>query len=136
MSSLIFAFASIVTHSLFRTNAHDLFINDTSSYLDLSPVYGCSTPTLFLYYNLDPNLTCHVDQAEQNAVRDKSKGRGLLYPDTFSEARLSFLPPATSVLLILFARNHNVRVACSQCYPLPDTNHFLFLVYRREDSEN
>uniref|UniRef100_A0A8H8CDX0 Heme peroxidase n=1 Tax=Psilocybe cubensis TaxID=181762 RepID=A0A8H8CDX0_PSICU len=88
MSSLIFAFASIVTHSLFRTDTQNIYINNTSSYLDLSPVYGCN-------------------QAEQDAVRNKSLGRGLLYPDTFSEARLSFLPPATSVLLILFARNHN-----------------------------
>ncbi|PPQ84052.1 hypothetical protein CVT26_013955, partial [Gymnopilus dilepis] len=32
---------------------------------------------------------------------------GLLYPDTFSEERLGFLPAATSVLLVVFSRNHN-----------------------------
>jgi linoleate 10R-lipoxygenase len=48
------------------------------------------------------------DQAAQDLVRDKASGRGLLYPDTFSEERLTFLPPAASVLLILFSRNHNV----------------------------
>ncbi|KAJ8508992.1 hypothetical protein ONZ45_g8792 [Pleurotus djamor] len=41
MSGLIFAFASIVTHSLFRTSMSDgMYINNTSSYLDLSPLYG------------------------------------------------------------------------------------------------
>ncbi|PPQ95917.1 hypothetical protein CVT26_016140 [Gymnopilus dilepis] len=88
MSSLIFAFASIVTHSLFRTDTKNVFINNASSYLDLSPVYG-------------------DNQAAQDKVRDKAQGRGLLYPDTFSEERLLFLPPATSVLLVVFSRNHN-----------------------------
>ena len=51
-----------------------------------------------------------LDQAAQDKVRDKAKGRGLLYPDTFSEERLLFSPPATSALLVLFSRNHNVRI--------------------------
>ncbi|KDR73404.1 hypothetical protein GALMADRAFT_142500 [Galerina marginata CBS 339.88] len=88
MSSLIFAFASIVTHSLFRTDTSNIYINNASSYLDLSPVYG-------------------DNQVAQDKVRDKEQGRGLLYPDTFSEERLLFLPPATSVLLVVFSRNHN-----------------------------
>ncbi|THV00227.1 heme peroxidase [Dendrothele bispora CBS 962.96] len=87
-SSLIFAFASIVTHSLFRTDPRDWNINKTSSYLDLSPVYG-------------------DNQAAQDKVRNKALGRGYLYPDTFSEERLSFLPPAASALLVIFSRNHN-----------------------------
>ncbi|KAK0466057.1 heme peroxidase [Desarmillaria tabescens] len=87
-SSLTFAFASIVTHSLFRTDPHDCTRNNTSSYLDLSPLYG---------YN----------QATQDQVRDKTKGRGLLYPDTFSEERLIFTPSAASALLVIFSRNHN-----------------------------
>ena len=49
-----------------------------------------------------------ADQAAQDKVRDKAQGRGLLYPDTFSEERLGFLPAATSVLLVVFSRNHNV----------------------------
>ena len=36
------AFASIVTHSLFRTDLKDWTINNASSYLDLSPLYGDS----------------------------------------------------------------------------------------------
>ncbi|KAJ7443813.1 heme peroxidase [Mycena latifolia] len=81
-SSLTFAFASLVTHSLFRLNPADGNINATSSYLDLSPLYG-------------------VDQASQDFVRNKDMGRGLLYPDTFSEDRLTFLPPAASALLYI-----------------------------------
>jgi len=49
-----------------------LFINDTSPYLDLSVVYGHNQAT--------------------HTVRDRSKGRGLLYPDAFVEERLLFLP--------------------------------------------
>ncbi|KAF9257871.1 heme peroxidase [Marasmius fiardii PR-910] len=87
-SSLTFAFATLVTHSLFRTDTKDWSINATSSYLDLSPLYG-------------------INQATQDQVRNKDLGRGLLYPDTFSEERLLFLPPATSVLLVILSRNHN-----------------------------
>ncbi|KAF9477868.1 heme peroxidase [Pholiota conissans] len=88
MSSLIFAYASIVTHSLFRTDLKNIAINNASSYLDLSPLYG-------------------DNQAAQDKIRDKAQGRGLLYPDTFSEDRLLFLPPAASVLLVMYSRNHN-----------------------------
>ncbi|KAF7300861.1 Heme peroxidase [Mycena kentingensis (nom. inval.)] len=87
-SSLTFAWATIVTHSLFRTNPKDWNINDTSSYFDLSPLYG-------------------INQKTQDAVRDKAQGRGLLYPDVFSEERLTFLPPAASALLVVWNRNHN-----------------------------
>ncbi|TFK63858.1 heme peroxidase [Pluteus cervinus] len=87
-SSMTFAFASLVTHSLFRTDYHDMNVNNTSSYLDLSPLYG---------YNQD----------SQDQVRDKESGKGLLYPDTFSEERLLFLPPTASALLVILSRNHN-----------------------------
>ncbi|KAF5365312.1 hypothetical protein D9758_005455 [Tetrapyrgos nigripes] len=46
-------------------------------------------------------------QATQDLVRNKALGRGLLYPDTFSEERLLFLPPASSALLVILSRNHN-----------------------------
>ncbi|KAF7321225.1 Heme peroxidase [Mycena chlorophos] len=87
-SSLTFAWATIVTHSVFRTDPKDWNINQTSSYFDLSPLYG-------------------INQETQDLVRDKAQGRGLLYPDVFSEERLSFLPPAASAILVLFNRNHN-----------------------------
>lgn len=86
-SSLTFAFASLVTHSLFRTDPSDWNKNLTSSYLDLSPLYGSN-------------------QQEQDAVRIKN-GLGLLHPDTFSESRIVFLPPAAGCLLVMFNRNHN-----------------------------
>ncbi|KAJ3844035.1 heme peroxidase [Lentinula raphanica] len=87
-SSMTFAFASLVTHSLFRTDYKDMNINNTSSYLDLSLLYG-------------------TDQNAQDLVRNKAAGRGLLYPDTFSEERLLFVPPAASALLVVLSRNHN-----------------------------
>ncbi|KIJ45873.1 hypothetical protein M422DRAFT_226935 [Sphaerobolus stellatus SS14] len=87
-SSLTFAFAALVVHTLFRTDRSDWNINNTSSYLDLSPLYGYS-------------------QASQDQVRVKEKGRGLLYPDAFSEDRLGLFPPAASALLVIFSRNHN-----------------------------
>ncbi|TBU62473.1 heme peroxidase [Dichomitus squalens] len=87
-SSLTFAYASLVTHMLFRTDPRDMTKNNTSSYLDLSILYG-------------------TNQKEQDSVRDKEQGRGLLYPDAFAEERLIFVPPAATALLVLFSRNHN-----------------------------
>ncbi|CAE6439578.1 unnamed protein product [Rhizoctonia solani] len=86
-SSLTFAFASLVTHSLFRTDPRDWNKNNTSSYLDLSPLYGSN-------------------QEEQDSIRIKN-GFGRLHPDTFSEGRIVFLPPAAAALLVMWNRNHN-----------------------------
>ena len=71
--------------SVFRTSHNNPNINETSSYIDLAPLYG-------------------HDQQTQDKVR-KRDGRGLLYPDTFAEDRLLLLPPAVCVLLVLFNRN-------------------------------
>ncbi|KAI0079537.1 heme peroxidase [Panus rudis PR-1116 ss-1] len=87
-SSLTFAYASLVTHQLFRTDPRDQTKNNTSSYLDLSVLYG-------------------RNQQEQDLVRDKASGRGLLWPDAFAEDRLVLVPPAASALLVVFSRNHN-----------------------------
>ena len=96
-------------HSLFRTDYFDRNKNNTSSYLDLSPLYGIgkastSTPAS------SKSITSLSDQQTQDLVRDKAAGRGLLYPDSFSEERLLFLPPAPSALLVILCRNHNVSV--------------------------
>jgi linoleate 10R-lipoxygenase len=40
LSSLLFAFGDVIIHSLFRTSSKDSSVNLTSSYLDLSPLYG------------------------------------------------------------------------------------------------
>ena len=86
---MTFAYASLVTHQLFRTDPRDMSKNNTSSYLDLSVLYG-------------------INQTQVDLVRDKEKGRGLLYPDAFAEDRLVLVPPAATALLVLFSRNHNV----------------------------
>ena len=71
---------------LFNTNRENSTISDTSSYLDLAPLYGSN-------------------QKEQKRVR---LGRdGLLKPDTFHEDRLLGQPPGVNVLLVLYNRFHN-----------------------------
>ncbi|KAF9530418.1 linoleate diol synthase [Crepidotus variabilis] len=87
LSSLMFSFAALVIHSVFRTSHRDVNINETSSYVDLAPLYGNS-------------------QADQDKIRIRD-GRGKLYPDVFAEDRLLLLPPAVCVLLVCFSRNHN-----------------------------
>ncbi|KAF8966303.1 linoleate diol synthase [Flammula alnicola] len=91
LSSLMFAFATLVIHSVFRTSHRDWNINETSSYVDLAPLYGNS-------------------QKDQDRVRIKD-GRGMLHPDVFAEDRLLLLPQAVCVLLVLFNRNHNYIAA-------------------------
>ncbi|KAJ6467001.1 heme peroxidase [Mycena sanguinolenta] len=87
ISSLFFAFADLVIHSVFNTSPRDSTINLTSSYLDLAILYGNS-------------------QAEQDSVRNKD-GRGRLYDDVFADSRLLFMPPSATALLVLLSRNHN-----------------------------
>ncbi|KAL4246542.1 hypothetical protein ABKN59_008749 [Abortiporus biennis] len=87
-SALTFAYASLVTHQLFRTDPRDMTRNNATSYLDLSVVYG-------------------NNQAQQDNVRNKEAGRGLLWPDCFAEDRLTLVPPAAAALLVIFSRNHN-----------------------------
>ena len=66
----------------------------------------CVSPPYHVKY---PPHTSHItDQCAQDLVRDKKSGRGLLWPDTFSEDRLIFLPPAASAILVILSRNHNV----------------------------
>ncbi|KAG8780137.1 hypothetical protein FRC12_023407 [Ceratobasidium sp. 428] len=74
-------------NGLFRNSPESPFINDTSSYLDLSPLYG-------------------HDLAAQMKVR-RNDGTGRLYEDVFAENRLLLMPPSVSALLVMFSRNHN-----------------------------
>ncbi|KZT10132.1 linoleate diol synthase [Laetiporus sulphureus 93-53] len=87
LSSMMFSFAALVIHSIFRTSHENVNINETSSYVDLAPLYGNNQDT-------------------QDKIRVRN-GRGLIYPDTFAEDRLLLLPPAVCVLLVMFNRNHN-----------------------------
>ncbi|KAN0138081.1 hypothetical protein V8E53_003970 [Lactarius tabidus] len=86
-SSLMFSWAALVIHSVFRTSHENVSINETSSYADLAPLYG-------------------NDQKTSNEIRVHD-GRGMIHPDTFAEDRLLLLPPAVCTLLVLFSRNHN-----------------------------
>jgi hypothetical protein len=87
ISSLFFGFADLVIHSIFNTNPKDWSINDSSSYLDLSILYG------------------HND-AQVDSVRRKD-GSGKLWDDVFADSRLLLMPPASCALLVLLNRNHN-----------------------------
>lgn len=90
ISSLFFAFANLVIHSCFNTDHSDYTINNASSYLDLSILYGTS-------------------QKENDAVRRKN-GTGQLWNDVFADSRLLMMPPSTCALLVLLSRNHNVGI--------------------------
>ena len=79
-------------------------MNAANSYLCLSPLYGLGA---FIYLTL-----FHTD-ASQSQVRDEESGRGLPYPDTFTQDRLMLALPAVIVLLVIFSRNHNVG-SCSR----------------------
>ena len=88
LSSLFFAFADLIIHSIFNTSHSDWSINNASSYLDLSPLYGSS-------------------EADLQKVR-RNDGSGRLWEDVFADGRVLFMPPSVPALLILFCRNHNV----------------------------
>ena len=95
MSSLFFAFADLVIHSIFDTDSEDWSINKTSSYLDLSILYG----------NSDDEL---------KKVR-RNDGSGKLWDDTFADGRLLHMPEASCALLVLLSRNHNVGSSIFVC---------------------
>ncbi|THX34781.1 hypothetical protein D6D12_00721 [Aureobasidium pullulans] len=89
ISSVLFYIASIIIHDLFKTNHKDFRISDTSSYLDLSPLYGS-------------------DQKEQDSVRTFKDGK--IKPDSFAETRLLSFPPGVGVIMVMFNRFHNYIV--------------------------
>ena len=86
VSSILFYHASIIIHDIFRTNRKDTNISDTSSYLDLAPLYGSSLK-------------------EQLSIRTMKEGK--LKPDTFAERRLLGQPPGVNAILVLYSRFHN-----------------------------
>ncbi|CAI4218929.1 unnamed protein product [Parascedosporium putredinis] len=86
ISSMFFYHASIIIHDIFRTSRTDMNKSDTSSYLDLAPLYGSSLK----------------DQLE---IRTMKEGR--LKPDTFHEKRLLGQPAGVNVMLVLYSRFHN-----------------------------
>lgn len=95
LSSLFFAFADLIIHSIFNTNTAHWTFNDTSSYVDLSVLYGSN-------------------EEQVNKVR-RFDGSGKIWNDTFTDSRLLFMPPSVCALVVLFNRHHNV---CSPFQPL------------------
>lgn len=86
ISSMFFYHASIIIHDIFRTSRTDMNKSDTSSYLDLAPLYGSSLR----------------DQLEIRTMKE-----GKLKPDTFHEKRLLGQPAGVNVMLVLYSRFHN-----------------------------
>ncbi|KAL2260217.1 hypothetical protein VTK26DRAFT_5855 [Humicola hyalothermophila] len=86
VSSILWYWASIIIHDLFWTDHRDMSRSKTSSYLDLSPLYGSN-------------------QEMQNTIRTFQHGK--LKPDCFADKRLLGMPPGVGVLLIMFNRVHN-----------------------------
>ena len=86
VNSLSHMIPSLTVADIFRTNREEANISDTSSYLDLSPLYG-------------------RNQEVQNTVRTFKDG--LLKPDTFAEERLLGQPPGVCVMLVMYSRFHN-----------------------------
>ncbi|KAI0894095.1 linoleate diol synthase precursor [Annulohypoxylon nitens] len=86
ISSVLFYLATIITHDIFQTDSQDQELNVTSSYLDLSPLYGRNAE-------------------EQNLMRTFENG--LLKKDCFSSTNPYGFPPGIGVFLIMFNRFHN-----------------------------
>ncbi|KAK6220812.1 hypothetical protein LQW54_001730 [Pestalotiopsis sp. IQ-011] len=88
LSAMLLYHATIIIHDIFRTNDKDKNISDSSSYLDLSPLYGYSTEM-------------------QRMIRDDKYRLGLLKPDAFAEDRLLRQPPGVCIMLVMYNRYHN-----------------------------
>lgn len=89
VSSIFFNWASCVIHDLFQTDHQDESISKTSSYLDLSILYG-------------------DNQEDQNMMRTFEGGK--IKPDCFAEQRLLAFPPTAGCCIILLNRWHNYVV--------------------------
>ncbi|KAL7623519.1 hypothetical protein AAE478_007202 [Parahypoxylon ruwenzoriense] len=90
VSSVLWYWATIIIHDLFWTDLTDINKTKTSSYLDLSPLYGSN-------------------QAMQDSVRTFKDG--MMKPDSYADKRLLGAPPGVSVILIMFNRFHNYVAA-------------------------
>ncbi|KAF2752804.1 linoleate diol synthase [Pseudovirgaria hyperparasitica] len=86
LNRLFFSFATVVIHECFQTSRKDAWINETSSYVDLSTLYGNTGN-------------------EQRRVR--TYNNGLIYPDSIASERIMMMPPGVVAILVMFSRNHN-----------------------------
>jgi hypothetical protein len=61
-------------------------INETSSYVDLSTLYG---------------------NTEKEQKRVRTFENGLIFPDSIASERIMMMPPGVVACLLMFSRNHN-----------------------------
>ncbi|KAF1951540.1 heme peroxidase [Byssothecium circinans] len=87
LNRLFFSFATVVIHECFQTNRKEPWLNETSSYVDLSTLYG--------------------NTAKEQA-RVRTYNNGLIYPDSIASERIMMMPPGVVAVLLMFSRNHNV----------------------------
>jgi hypothetical protein len=85
LNRLFFSFATIVIHECFQTSRTDPWINETSSYVDLSTLYG-------------------NNEKEQRRVRTYLNGA--IFPDSIASERIMMMPPGVIAVLLMFSRNH------------------------------
>ncbi|OCT52493.1 Psi-producing oxygenase A [Cladophialophora carrionii] len=86
LNRLFFSFATVVIHECFQTSRDNKWVNETSSYVDLSTLYGNTAK-------------------EQERVRTYKNG--LVYPDSVASERIMLMPPGVIAVLMMFSRNHN-----------------------------
>jgi hypothetical protein len=86
LNRLFFSFATVVIHECFQTSRTDAWINETSSYVDLSTLYGNT-------------------QKEQKRVRTYEQGK--IFPDSVASERIMMMPPGVVAVMIMLSRNHN-----------------------------
>ena len=86
LNRMFFSFATIVIHECFQTSRTDPWINETSSYVDLSTLYG---------------------NTDKEQVRVRTYENGTIYPDSIACERIMMMPPGVVAVLVMFSRNHN-----------------------------
>jgi len=86
LNRMFFSFATIVIHEIFQTSRTDPWVNETSSYVDLSTLYG---------------------NTEKEQTRVRTKIQGLIFPDSVASERIMMMPPGVVAVLMLFSRHHN-----------------------------
>ncbi|KAF3937809.1 hypothetical protein ABW19_dt0206209 [Dactylella cylindrospora] len=91
LNRMFFSFATVVIHECFQTSRKDPFINETSSYVDLSTLYG---------------------NTEKEQKRVRTYENGTIYPDSIASERIMMMPPGVIAVLLMFSRNHN-RIAAN-----------------------
>jgi len=94
---LLFAFGDLIIHSLFRTSREAEGINLTSSYLDLSVLYGVD----------EAEMSGDPENGGRGGVR-RHDGTGRLWEDCWADPRIAMMGPAVGAMLVVFCRNHNV----------------------------